>query len=110
MLRTRYREELLLKACLDAKQPFVVDNTNPTSEERARYIEPAKQAGFRVFGYYFDVKEWKNVSNEMNREEVPRMCRFRACCGRTSDYSCRTKMKDLTLYITCPSRQAGYFV
>ena len=38
MLKTRHRERLLLQACIDAKQPFVVDNTNPTVEERARYI------------------------------------------------------------------------
>ena len=58
MLKTRYREQLLLKACLDAKQPFVVDNTNVTVEGRAKYIVPAKAAGFRVAGYYFrsDVK------------------------------------------------------
>jgi predicted kinase len=53
MLRTRHREQLLLQACLAAKQPFVVDNTNPTAEDRARYIRPAKAAGFRVIGYYF---------------------------------------------------------
>ena len=29
MLRTRHRERLLIGACLEAKQPFVVDNTNP---------------------------------------------------------------------------------
>ena len=56
MLRTRHREELLIKACLAAKQPFVVDNTNPTKEERARYIVPAKYAGFGVVGYYFASK------------------------------------------------------
>ena len=53
MLNTRYREQLILRACIDAKQPFVVDNTNPSAEERARYIEPARAAGFRVVGYYF---------------------------------------------------------
>ncbi len=53
MLRTRHREAILLRACLEAKQPFVVDNTNPTIAERAKYIEPARKAGFRVVGYYF---------------------------------------------------------
>ena len=53
MLRTRHRERLLLHACLEAKQPFVVDNTNPRAVDRARYIEPARAAGFRVVGYYF---------------------------------------------------------
>lgn len=53
MLRTRHREGILLRAAIEAKAPFVVDNTNPTREERARYIAPARQAGFRVVGYYF---------------------------------------------------------
>ncbi len=53
MLKTRHRECILLNACLEAKQPFVVDNTNPTVAERARYIGPAKAAGFRIVGYYF---------------------------------------------------------
>ena len=53
MLRTRHREKLLLRACLDAGQSFVIDNTNATHEDRARYIAPAKAAGFKVTGYYF---------------------------------------------------------
>lgn len=28
MLRTRRRERILLMACVEAKQPFVIDNTN----------------------------------------------------------------------------------
>ncbi len=55
LLRTRHRERLLVEACIAAKQPFVVDNTNPTVEERARYIAPARAAGFRVVGYHFDL-------------------------------------------------------
>jgi predicted kinase len=54
MLRTRHREELLLAACLAAKQPFVIDNTNPLPSDRARYIVPARDAGFRVVAYFFD--------------------------------------------------------
>jgi predicted kinase len=54
MLKTRHREQLLLHACIEAKQPFVVDNTNPTVEERAPYIELARAGGFRVVGYYFN--------------------------------------------------------
>jgi predicted kinase len=53
MLRTRKREATLLRACLEARQPFVVDNTNPTTAERALYIEPARLAGFSLVGYYF---------------------------------------------------------
>ncbi len=53
MLRTRHRERLMIEACLDAKQPFVVDNTNPTVADRERYIGAAKAANFEVIGYYF---------------------------------------------------------
>lgn len=53
MLRTRHRERLLVQACIAAKQPFVVDNTNVRIAERARYIAPARAAGFRVVGYIF---------------------------------------------------------
>jgi len=52
MLRTRYRENLLTRALLEAKQPFVVDNTNPSVEERAAYIALARAAKFQVVGYY----------------------------------------------------------
>ena len=54
MLKTRHREQTLLTACLVAKQPFVVDNTNVLEAQRARFIAPAKAAGFRVIGYFFD--------------------------------------------------------
>jgi predicted kinase len=59
MLGTRHREGILLHACIGSGQPFVADNTNPTVEERARYVEPARAGGFRVAGYYFrsSVKE-----------------------------------------------------
>ena len=53
MLRSRHRERILVEACLAAKQPFVVDNTNPTAADRARYIPAAKAAGFKIVGYYF---------------------------------------------------------
>lgn len=53
MLRTRNRERRLIAACLETGQPFLVDNTNPEPADRARYMEPARRAGFRVVGYYF---------------------------------------------------------
>lgn len=56
MLRTRHREQLLLMACLAARQPLVVDATNPTPAERARYLVPCRQAGFRIVGIEFQVE------------------------------------------------------
>ena len=56
MLQTRHRERLLLDACLEAGQSFVVDNTNHRATDRARYVALARQRGFRVFAYFFDVE------------------------------------------------------
>jgi len=67
MLKTRYREEVLLRACIDAKQPFVIDNTNPTRAERQKYIAVAKDAGFRVIGYYFESRISDAMARNGNR-------------------------------------------
>lgn len=53
MLKTRYREKILVEACLRAKQPFVIDKTNATVEARAQYIALAREYHFSVTGYYF---------------------------------------------------------
>jgi predicted kinase len=53
MLKTRHRERLLLRTCVKSRLRFVMDNTNPTREERRVYIQAAREAGFRVIGYYF---------------------------------------------------------
>ncbi len=54
MLKTRHREKLLVDACIRARQPFVVDNTNVLREERAEYIRRARAGGFSVVGYFFE--------------------------------------------------------
>ena len=54
MLKTKHREKLLIQACLEAKQPFVIDKTNPACEDRQAYIDLAKQYQFQVKAYYFD--------------------------------------------------------
>ena len=53
MLKTRSREKRIVQVCVETRQSFVVDNTNPTRAVRAVYIQAAKEAGFRVVGYYF---------------------------------------------------------
>ncbi|HYK60860.1 MAG TPA: AAA family ATPase [Bryobacteraceae bacterium] len=54
LVKTRRREQALLDVCLRTGQRFVIDNTNVRAEVRARYIGPAKAAGFRVIGYFFE--------------------------------------------------------
>jgi len=72
MLKTRHREQILLQACLEGKQPFVVDNTNPTVEERQRYIIAAKTHKFRVIAYYFqaDLEQCKQRNNQRPAKQV----------------------------------------
>jgi predicted kinase len=55
LLRTRAREAAFLRVCFETRMPFVVDNTNPTVADRARYIAPARDAGYRVLGFLVDV-------------------------------------------------------
>ncbi len=53
MLKTRHRESIMMNACVEAKQHFVIDNTNPSMEERHKYIKRLKNENFTVKGYYF---------------------------------------------------------
>jgi predicted kinase len=67
VLKTRSREKLFLDACLQSGQKFVVDNTNPTMEDRKRYIAPAKAANFEVVGYYFESKLTDSLQRNRQR-------------------------------------------
>jgi hypothetical protein len=73
MLKTRHREAILLDACVRAKQPVVVDNTNPTASERARYIGPAAAARFEVIGYYFRSSAEEALAINARRPEADRV-------------------------------------
>lgn len=74
MLRTRHRENILFKACLEAKQPLVIDNTNPTITERNKYIKLVQQYKFKIIGYYFqsslEESKQRNQVRE-NKQKIP---------------------------------------
>ena len=53
MLHTRHREKVIVDACIAAKQPIVIDNTNPLRADRQRYIPKLKDAQFTITGYFF---------------------------------------------------------
>jgi predicted kinase len=67
VVRSRAREAELLRACLDERRPFVVDNTNPTPADRRRYIEPARAAGFTVIGYLVEA----SAGEAFARADIP---------------------------------------
>jgi predicted kinase len=73
VLRTRHREKIILDACLQSGQNFVVDNTNPTIDDRKRYILPAKQAKFEIIGYYFESKITASLERNQGRLEKQRI-------------------------------------
>ena len=52
-LHTRNKEKILLQKCVEKGDSFVVDNTNPTKADREKYIQAARDHGYRIHGYYF---------------------------------------------------------
>lgn len=73
MLRTRHRERTLFQACLTCGQDVVIDNTNPTAADRARYIGPTKAAGARITGFYFRSRVSEAMRRNIEREGVQRL-------------------------------------
>ncbi len=73
MLKTRRREWKLFMACLQTGQKCVIDNTNPTAYIRSRYINPAKECGFEIVGYYFESKIAEALKRNENRTDKPKI-------------------------------------
>jgi predicted kinase len=67
-LGSRTREHALVQECLADGRPFVVDNTNPTAADRARYVLPAREAGFAVIGYLVEVDAREAFARNAERE------------------------------------------
>ena len=91
MLRTRSREQILFAASLKAKQPVIIDNTNPTPGDRERYIAPAKTAKFKIIGYYFQ----SSLEDCRRRNELRRARQVVPLVGLLSTYS-RLVMPDVS--------------
>ena len=68
MLKTRHREKILFNACLESKQPCVIDNTNPTVKDRLNYIEKFKKHKFEITGYFFYPNLEQSLTLNANRE------------------------------------------
>ena len=66
-LKTRHQEKLLIEKCIQQGKSFAVDNTNPTKADRQRYIPAAKEAGYRVIGYFMESKLQACIERNNNR-------------------------------------------
>jgi len=67
-LNTRHKEKALVDSCIRDGKSFVVDNTNPTKADRQRYIHAAKDAGYRIEGYFFQSVREDCIKRNSKRE------------------------------------------
>lgn len=73
LMRTRHREGIFLRTCLETGMRFVVDNTNPARAHRARTIEAARAHRFRVIGYVFTTPIEVCLERNRARPDVERV-------------------------------------
>ena len=106
MLKTRHRERVLLNACLETGQRFVVDNTNPTASERRRYVEPAMAAGFRVVGYFFATPPREAIARNERRPERERVP-ISGLLGTTSGRRSRADARVSTVFSAYGPRRSA---
>jgi predicted kinase len=68
------RQTHLIEAALEQGSSVVVDNTNPTLEDRLTLIGPGRKFGVRIIGYYFEAEVRRCVGRNRRRvgkERVP---------------------------------------
>ncbi len=69
VLRTKHRERQIFDAALRTTADIVLDNTNVTREQRARFIAPAKEAGYAVDGYFLQSRRAEAMERNARRAE-----------------------------------------
>lgn len=67
-LKTRNNEKKMIVDCHARGADYVVDNTNPTREDRARYIPAAKAEGYRIVGYFMQSRLQDCIARNNLRE------------------------------------------
>jgi predicted kinase len=71
--RPARRQLVLLEAALQAGRSLVVDNTNPTTADRAPLIALGRQFGARIVGYYFEPDVKGSLARNQQREGKTRV-------------------------------------
>lgn len=74
-LKTRKKEDALIKECIENNKSFVVDNTNVTIEQRKKYIDIAKEHGYKIISYFFPVNVNKSIEQNNLREGKERVAK-----------------------------------
>jgi predicted kinase len=60
-------ERAVLLATLAARRPLVLDNTNASTADRAKYIPLVRSFGYRVIGYFFDIDRRAAIARNNER-------------------------------------------
>ncbi len=94
VLRTRARVASALADALRERKNIVIDNTNVMRKERERFIIPAREAGYRITGYYF-----QSIIEDCLRRNAQR-----SGTARIPDVGVVARAKDLEL----PSYDEGF--
>lgn len=72
LLNTRNKETKLIEYCFSTQSRFVIDNTNVTQEERAKYIKLLKEKKYEIIAHYFEVPiEMALERNAHRKESIP---------------------------------------
>lgn len=67
-LHTRNKENNAIDEAFRAGNDMVIDNTNPTVEDRTKYILKAKKNGYRVIGYFMQSRIQECIARNEQRE------------------------------------------
>lgn len=67
-LHTRNKENIAIDEAFRAERDMVIDNTNPTMEERRKYILKAKENGYKVIGYFMQSRLQACIARNERRE------------------------------------------
>lgn len=67
-LHTRNKENIAIDEAFQAGNDMVIDNTNPTVEDRKKYILKAKKNGYRVVGYFMQSRIRECIARNEQRE------------------------------------------
>lgn len=73
-LHTRNKENIAIDKAFCEKRDMVIDNTNPTVEDRKKYIQKARKNGYKVIGYFMQSRLQACISRNglrEGREKVP---------------------------------------
>lgn len=72
-LHTRNKENIAINKIIAGKNPIVIDNTNTTVGERAKYILKGREAGYRIIGFFMQSKLRDCIARNEQREGKERI-------------------------------------